>query len=245
MKKQRVNLLFAAAIASLCHVGQTQGDIVMNNLSGNVEYDGWDSLTSSTPGLSTTVLSTAPGFGSNEAGSGDANLLRTSGAHFPASAGLYSFGGHSTFEIADTSALSDVQTAVFSIQTWPNPDFGDGSTSAGSLNLAPTLNFNGGSQALTAGYTGVQYVGPFTFGGQSVNLHNYTFQWDLSSVGDSITSYDINWGQIVHTGVRGLQVESADVFSMSTAVTVVPEPASSALLGLGCILLIGLRRRRS
>lgn len=243
MKKQRRNLLLAAAIASLCAAGSAQAGFVANNLSGNVEYNGWVDLRAGTPGLTTATLSTAPGFGANEAGSSGAFLLRTSGGHYPASSSLYSFSTDSTFKLSDTSLLSGgVQTVVFSILTWPNPDFGDGSTSVGALSIAPTLNFNGGSQALAAGYTGSAYMGAFSGGGFDVDSYAYTFQWDLSSIGSAITSYDINWGQIVHTGVLGIQLENADVFSMSTAV---PEPASAALLGLGLAFVIGLRRSRS
>lgn len=222
-------LAIALAIALLQQ--SIQAAIVTNNLSGNVEYDGWDSLTSTTPGLNVTVLSTT-GFGSNEAGSGDAVLTRTSGSHYPASASLYSFGGNSTFEVSDSSALSDVNTVVFSIVSWRNGGV--------AINAGPSLNYNGGSQALAPDYLGEAEYGTIEFGG-TITTYAYTFQWDLSSVGDTITSYDVDWGQIVHAGVLAIQLESADVFSRSAAV--VPEPSCGLLVVLGLAAFADARRQ--
>ena len=211
--------------------------LVNNNLSGKVEYDGWNSLTASTPGLSTAVLTTAPGFGSNEAGSGNANLLRTSGGHYPAGSSLYSFSTPSTFEVSDTSALSNVGTVVLTINSWRNVI---------SYTVPPTLNYNGGAQALVPTYTGVAEAGMIDFGGP-VQTYYDTFQWDLSAIGATITSYDIDWGQQVHAGVIALQLESADVFSQSLATIAVPEPSSCAIVSLlgFAMLAKGRGRRRS
>lgn len=228
-----------AAIAAFYAASSAQAGLVLNNLAGNVEYDGWNSLTGTTPGLSTSTL--VAGFGSNEAGSGDAILRRTSGAHYPASASLYSFSTNSTFELADTVSLTDVNTVVFSIFTWPN---GDGSTPAGSIASGPFLNFNGGSQSLAADYVGVLPVGTIEFGGP-IPTYTYTFQWDLSSIDEDILSYDVDWTQIVHSGVLGLQLESSDIFSLSSAVAAVPEPASAGIIFGGAMTLVGgmVRRR--
>jgi len=233
MKKTLISTFATGGIFCL----SAQAAIVNNGFSGNKEYDGWDNLAASAPGLTTTILSTSPGFGSNEAGSGDATFLRTSGSHFPSSLSLYSFSGNSVFRLSDAvTTFADINTVVFTITTWSN---GNEGLPAGSFTSLPSLSFNGGSQALAASYFGTTSVGTVDFGGP-LPTYAFTFQWDLSSFGDAITSYDISWGQIVHTGVLGLQLESSDTFSMSNAV---PEP-SSALLAASAAVLAFRRRRR-
>lgn len=233
MKK---TLLSTFATGGLLCLG-AQAAIVNNNLTGSKEYDGWDNLKVSAPGLSTTIISTAPGFGSNEAGSGDALFLRTSGGHYPASQGLYSFGANSTFRVSDTvSSFSDIQTVAFTIVSWSN---GNEGLPAGSFTSLPTLNFNGGSQALAADYLGTNPMGAVDFGGP-IQTYAFTFQWDLSSISDPITSYDLSWGQIVHTGVLALQLESSDNYSLSSAV---PEPSSTLLVASAALLAFRRRRR--
>ncbi|MBK1815347.1 hypothetical protein JIN84_06965 [Luteolibacter yonseiensis] len=229
-------IILTSTAAGLLCLG-AQAAIVNNNLTGNKEYDGWDRLGSSAPGLTTTTLSTGSGFGSNEAGSGDAMLLRVSGGHYPASLGLYSFGSNSTLRVSDTvTSFSDIRTVAITIVSWSN---GDEGLPSGSFSSLPTLGFNGGSQALAADWFGTTRVGSVDFGGP-IQTYAFTFQWDLGSFGDPITSYDVSWGQIVHTGVLGIQLESADTYSLSNAV---PEP-SSALLAASAAILAFRRKRR-
>lgn len=232
MKKTLISTLATGGIFCL----SSQAAIVNNGFSGNKEYDGWDNLAASAPGLTTTILSTSPGFGSNEAGSGDATFLRTSGSHFPSSLSLYSFAGNSVFRVSDVvTTFADVRTVAFTITSWSN---GDEGLPSGSFTSLPTLNFNGGSQAVAASYFGTSAVGTVDFGGP-LPTYAFTFQWDLSSFGDAITSYDVSWGQIVHTGVLGLQLESSDTFSVSNAI---PEPSSALLVASAAVL--AFRRRR-
>jgi hypothetical protein len=214
--------------------------IVNNGLSGNTEYDGWDNLSSSA--LSTADL--ASGFGSNEAGSGDAVLTRQTGGFYPASASLYSFSSNSILEVADATAIAGLETVVFTVQTWANPSFGDGSTAAGSIANGPTLNLNGGADALAADYIGVEYLGPFSGGGFDVDSYAYTYQWDLSSLG-AITSFDLEWEQIVHAGVLALQLEQSDSFTVAASVSAVPVPAAVWLMLSGVGALMSMRRRET
>lgn len=233
MKKTVISTFATGAILCL----GAQAAIVSNNLTGNKEYDGWDTLAASAAGLTTTTLSTGSGFGSNDAGSGDALFLRTSGSHYPASFGLYSFAGDSTFRLSDTATtFSDIRTVAFTIISWSN---GNEGLPAGSFSSLPKLNFNGGSQALAADYMGTTPMGSVDFGGP-IQTYAFTFQWDLSSSGDSITSYDLSWGQIVHTGILELQLESSDTYSLSSAV---PEPSSTLLVASTAVLAFRRRRR--
>lgn len=233
-------LVAATLVALAVSAASSHAAFVSNGLTGNTDYDGWADLRAGTPGLSSATL--ASGFGSNEVGSGDAVLTRTGGAHFPASSSLYSFSVDSTFQVAEAVALADVKTIVFSILTWPS--VGDGSTAGDALSGLPVLNINGGTDAIPADYAGFEFFGAGSLGGFDVDTYAYTFQWDVTSLG-SVTSFDVDWGQRVHAGVVGLQLEQSDVFSLSTAVASVPEPTTIAIVGLaGCGLLASRLRRR-
>ena len=225
MKKQ----ILVGLIALAAGINQAHAAIATNNLIGNVSFDGWENLRA---GTLTTAQLTA-GFGSNEAGSGDALFTRTSGAHYPAGSSLYSFSVDSTFSVSDTTAVSGLGTVVFSIKTWLN---GDAWSTA-----APTLNYNGGSQSLAADLTGSKLDGSIDFGGP-IDLYTYTFQWDLTGLG--INNFNLNWGQLVHTGVLALQLEQSDTFTASAEVAAVPVPAAAWLFGSGLLGLAGVSRRR-
>lgn len=239
MKNLHLKALQGAIGAAVLAVAvpSAHASFVDNALTGNIEYNGWDVLNNSA--LNSTQLSA--GFTANEAGSGDATLTMLSGAHFPAGSSIYSFGGDSMFSVADATAISGIETVVFSILTWPNPSFGDGSTAAGAVSVAPVLSYNGGTQALAADYIGANDEGPFSGGGFDVDTFSYTYQWDLSLLA-GITDYDIEWGQINHTGLLALQLEQSDSFTMSAAV--VPVPAAVWLFGSGLLGLVGIARRR-
>lgn len=221
----------AACVLALTLAPQSaNAEIVNNGLTGNVEYDGWVDLRAGTPGLSTATL--ISGFTANEAGSGSGVLTRLSGFHYPAGSSLYSFSGHSQFQVAQ-SAVSDISNVVFTIRSWANPDYVTGTVGSGAILNGPTLNYNGGSQALTWDYAGTLALGSESGGGFEVNGEAFTFQWDLSSVTENISSFNVQWDQVVHAGLVGAQLESSDVFTVSSAVTAVPEPGSMAMLALG------------
>lgn len=225
MKKQ----IIAGLVALVAGIGHANAAIATNNLTGTTSYDGWAPLNSS---ALTTAQLTA-GFGSNEAGSGDATLTRVSGAHYPAGSSLYSFSVDSTFSVFDTTAVSGLETVVFSIKTWLNGDEWN--------TAAPSLSFNGGSQSLLADLAGSKLDGTIDFGGP-IDTYVYTYQWDLT--GQSVSSFSVNWGQLVHTGVIALQLEQSDTFTASSEIAAVPVPAAVWLFGSGLLGLAGVSRHR-
>ncbi len=200
--------------------------LVDNNLTGTVDYDGWDDFSG---------VSGAFPYGSFEAGSGDAELERISGGHFAATSSLYSFSTDSVLSVYDNTALAGVGTVVFSIETWLNED-----TWATAL---PTLSYNGGSQSLAADLVGSQAgTADISFGGEELDTYVYTFQWDITNSG--ATAFNVDWGQKVHTGVIALQLEQSDTFSVSPAVSAVPVPAAAWLFGSALLGLAGVGRHR-
>lgn len=250
MKRQtlyrRVVALVVAAGALLMGVAMNaQAKIANHNLTGNVQFDGWDVL-ASIPGYGFNDV--GPDFngppppnpsptwpaplGSMEVGSGDGTLDRTSGTHYSASLALYSFVGGSDFTIGDSSAIADLATVVLTIADWEG----------GSPSSAPLLSYNGGSQELASGFTSSGLFGTvnFSINGSTdpLDVNARTFQWDLTGLG--VTSFRIDWNAPIHTGITALQLEQSDEFTQAAA-EIVPVPASMALLGIGG--LAALRRR--
>lgn len=165
---------------------------------------------------------------------------RTSGSHYPASYGLYSFSGDSTFEVAVADAAAGVGSIV--LQTYINISLADGVNGVLSDDYLPRLSYNGGEQFLPATTLVRQSVdgGP-GMGGEaqppSPNNPNYlTFTWDLSSLPAAVDSFKISFGSDNHSQILALQVDQ---------IGAVPEPATLALAcaALGYIGLAALRSR--
>lgn len=219
-------------------VGAAAGqNLVTNNLSGNVQFDGWENLgglagygISEVGPFSPAGTAWPSAIGSDVAGSGDSTVNRTFGTHYSASASLYSFAGPSGFTMGDNSAIADLATVVFTIADW----------AGSSPTTDPVLSFNGGTQQLAATAVASNPFGDILFGGDSINISVRTFQWDLSAF-SGITDFSIDWTQGSSAGIVGFQLEQSDVFSVASAIPV-PAPGSLALLALGG--LTAARRRR-
>lgn len=150
---------------------------------------------------------------------------KVSGGGYFASSSIYNFDTPGTLRIFDSSAIASLATVIFQADL--------GSALAG----APTLNFNGGTQALVSDFQ-TTAPGGFTsgFGGPPAPTTNYAWQWDLRSLG--ATSYEINFGTIAHGTIFRLDLAAGDTFAQ-----VIPEPSSLILSAFGTFFLT--RRRRA
>ncbi|MFT3803621.1 MAG: PEP-CTERM sorting domain-containing protein [Burkholderiaceae bacterium] len=224
------------SMASFAYANTTHDAFV--DPADSVSFDGFNTLSSSR----ITAANLVSGITSNVAGSGDATFTRTSGAHYPATGGLYSFSGPSTFEVADSTVTANVDSVVF--QSFVNISNGaDGVWGLLSPQNLPTLSYNGGNQSLAAT---TQFTEPvpyldstFTPVPADPDNPNYArFTWDLSGVGAPITSYTIDFGLDAHSQALAFQVNQ---------VVAVPEPEAFAMmaLGMGVIGFVARRRRES
>lgn len=217
-------------------------------LGGTTQNDKWTNLTtSSNPGY--------PGFPGSGAWpapiqsniGGDASLNKTAngpgGGPYPASGSIY-FGGFSgdananggQLRVTDNTPVAGLETVVFQVEigeAWTY-DFYNG--------VLPTLSYNGGSQNLVADFTSLSqvYNGTVTMptGEEPIYINTWGLQWDLSSIGDEITSFTITFNGVQHSQVYSMQLDQSNTFTQA-----VPEPGTSALLLIsGCFLM--MRRRR-
>ncbi|MEM7469355.1 MAG: VPLPA-CTERM sorting domain-containing protein [Pseudomonadota bacterium] len=196
------------------------------NFSGASEYEGWSDMTRTrlpgypdpTMGGSSTDLWPMPIAPNDPGSAGNAEFDKISGGGYPAGSSIYNSFTPGNFTITNDNPLANLATVLFQIET------------GASIVSAPVLNYNGGTQAMTA---------DITFNGTGPIDNTYGFQWDLSGVVDVITSFDIDWGTSAFAANYAMQLDSADSFSP------VPVPAAFWLLVSACGGLFGATRRRS
>ncbi|WP_269538721.1 PEP-CTERM sorting domain-containing protein [Cerasicoccus fimbriatus] len=199
------------------------------NLPGNSTQSVWSDMNSST----LTVGEGYNNFGTNTAGwstpvspnSGTATFDKVAGTGgYPGTDSIYNFDTPGSFFITENSPLANLETVVFQ------------SDAVGGMMVAPTLSYNGGSQALAAINT---FVVGGDFSGMGSNSTIFGYQWDLSGIVDPISDFTINWTSVVHNGNYEMQLNQGDTFQ------VVPEPSTYALMaGIACGALILMRRQR-
>ena len=205
------------------------------------EHDGWENLVNSNPaysGLGGSYPGMTPWFssiGSNTAGTdGSGSFTKTSGSGYVGNGSIYS-GMAGSFSVSTTTGLSDVNTVIFQL---------DGGLNAAWNSYLPTLSYNGGSQALAADYSSFT-AGSYSSGapgGPTSSTTNLLYQWDLSAIGDSITSFSVDYDVAAHTSQYALQLDSS---AATLSGSVIPEPSSYALLaGLLAITACAIRRRQ-
>jgi MYXO-CTERM domain-containing protein len=135
--------------------------------------------------------------------------------------------------VGSTAALSGVNNIVFQIEI--AEVFGHTFFN----NVLPSLNYNGGSQALAATRSKLlsSTVGP-AFGGDTTTIHTWLLQWDATALG-AIGSFQINFSGVEHSDIYGLRLDQYENYLAT------PEPSSWALAAMGLVgAIAGMRRRR-
>jgi hypothetical protein len=226
------------ATAAAAHANTTHSAFA--DVAGAASTDGFNNLAA---GRITTANLVA-GVSSNVAGSdGDATFKRTSGTAYPASTGLYEWGGpRSTFEIS-IDAVENLSSITF--QSLVNVSIGANNIwGLLSANNLPQLSFNGGNQLLAATTQASSSVAFTDMTGTptaaTADNPNYSvFTWDLSSITTPITSVRLTFATDAHAQGLAFQVDQI-------AVAAVPEPGTYAMMagGLGLMGLMLQRRRR-
>ncbi|QBG48299.1 PEP-CTERM sorting domain-containing protein [Verrucomicrobia bacterium S94] len=230
---EHMNKKIKMMAAALMAAAVSQASLTDFGLSGNTLYDGWDGLTSAQyPGYGSYPGSGAwPGpMVANEAGSNGGELAKISGTGYAGGSSLYSPAG-GVFEVSQDSVVADLETIVFAV--------GYGAGTSASFTNGPTLTINGSTVIGAADST--FNLGSYndTIGGFEVTLTTDVFQWDLSSLGETVTSFSISYDVGEHAQQYGLQLEQSDTYTEA-----IPEPATMVLIGGAGGALFMLRRMR-
>lgn len=227
-------------------------------LGGTTEFEGWDALTTanyptgygSFPG---NMAWSSGGISALATGSGDAKIFKLanapSGGAFISSTSLY-FGGtsstvnnyNSTLGFRDTTPVAGVKTVVLQLdyaEAWTYDFYND---------VLPTLNYNGGSQALSAAFYSLVdrvYTGDFNgpTGPEPIYRNLHALQFDLSGISDPITSFEITFDGVQHSQLYAARLDQSSI-AYSESILPVPEPASIVALTAGAAALLARRRRR-
>lgn len=191
------------------------------SLPGTTEKSSWTLNNSNYPSATYNGFGTAANpWGASAtptSGTSSALLNKVSGYGYMSASGfMYTAGNDGSFRIYDDSPLASLQTIVF--QGGISDPFTAG----------PILNYNGGSQAIPAGYSALFSGSPYT---------DRVWQWDLNGISGPITSYEILFEG--HFAITSLTVDSGNSFTQ-----VVPEP-SVCVLGVSTLSLTFIRRRRA
>jgi hypothetical protein len=165
--------------------------------------------------------------------SGSGGTIDISSTAFQGSFGFYSFTADYTVNATQTASF-DIASVVWQIECSPNPDvawpYGNGPsltvvTTSGSQVLAAVAFRTGNSELRD------------NFGPNPIVYTAFAWQWDLSSISETINSITLTAPIPIHTSVTASQIDVANSF-----VQVIPEP-SALLLAFAALPLIARRRR--
>lgn len=226
-------------------------------LPGITDFDGWDNLSITNP----QILNASPPFPTFTTGgapwpepiesvltqgtptaadddpTGDAYFDKTSGFGYPAGVSIYSTPfGSGTFQVSDDTPVANLETIIFQVE------IGEGSSGFLAGDATLTINETTLVPLFAAGFdAGAPQPNPF--GGGTISVPIFSYQWDLTGLGP-VTSFDIDFGTAgTSTTIFALQLDQGSEF-----VEVVPEASSMILAGIGSLTALGIavrRRRRS
>ena len=212
------------AISTLA-ANATFASIVDNGLIGSVQTDSWEEL----GGLS----GTSAGLWANDLSAQTSTdtyavLSKTSGGHYSASMGLYSWSGPSVLRITSGNPLADASSIVFNIRTNSTHD-SIANLYIGSSSFVPSASFASIGESYES-----------SFGTLTPTFTSY--QWDLNNLGISeslqIEDLYVEFTAADHLSITGLQLDQSDTYNVATTVVSVPAAAwlfCSALLGVAVI----------
>jgi hypothetical protein len=212
--------------------------------SGSSVFDGWVNMYAATfPGISGGFPGSSAwsaSAGSNQIGSGDAELNKLSGSAFFATESLYfgslvqvpnAVGG--TLRVRDQTPLSGVRTIVLQIQIGQavGYDFHDPSG-------WPVLKLNGGNASVPANfrttldqYQSGTFESPET-GEEPLYVKTYAFQWNLGA--NATASFAIDFSATTHAQIYAMRLDqSTATFSQSVFASAPPSPPTMKVVSLG------------
>jgi hypothetical protein len=250
MPKFVLSALFGSALL-IAFAAPTMGatTLVTQNVSlgGTTFLSKWENsrlINANNPGYPSFPGSAAWPGPISGVGSAGANLVKVSGNAYPGAESLYT-GGNSTgnvfgsqLSLIDSISGIDLQQVSFQII------LGTAGAHGFFNGIFPVLNYNGGSQSLTATpvilgqEAGEPFENPDTGEFEDVFITNYQLVWDLSAITDPITSIDVRWSVVQHAQIYALQLDQGGI-------ALVPEPSSVALLMMGAGAFALLRRRKA
>ncbi|MEM1223498.1 MAG: PEP-CTERM sorting domain-containing protein [Verrucomicrobiota bacterium] len=249
LAKRGLSIGVASAILS----ASSLHGIITYVLPGNTDLDAWDNLTVTNPQVSAAggAYGSFPGASPwpapiesvltqdtvdtiDDDPTGDATFNKTSGFGYPAGVSIYSSPfGNGSYTVEDATPISNLETIIFQI------DIGEGSS--GFLIGDATLTVNGTTAValLDGGLVSADSTGN-PFGGGTITLGTFGYQWDVSGLGP-ITSFNIDFTTSgTSTTIYDLRLDQGDQFFAVG----VPEPGFAALiLGLGAMGIVARRRR--
>lgn len=209
----------AAACLLLGSIASAQ-TVVDSGLEGTLVFDGWEDLSQNAYDVSlhgAGYPGSAPWFAAmvaNASGSSGGELMKTSGAGYAAGGSIYSAAPGEYAIYNDTNVLANLETVVFSINASSGVSPAMLSVNGGEL-IAATSEWNLGSQTAD-------------IGGTTASFTTFSCQWDLTSIDEPITSFEVVLDNSAHNPLVQMQLEQSDTYSLIS-----PEVpgAASVLLG--------------
>lgn len=245
-------LLFLSLLASVTLALTAKAQIEVPQFSsGSSAFDGWVNMNNTGfPRISGGFPGSASWngtAGSNQSGSGDADLSKLSGSAFFATDSLY-FGSFTqvpnaiggTLRVRDQTPLSGVRTIVLQIQIGEAVGY-DIYDPTGW----PVLKLNGGTTSISANFTTLldsfeygTFDSPET-GEEPLNVNTYAFEWNLP-VG-SVSSIAIDFSAVTHAQIYGMRLDQSTAVLTQSVFGSVPvsTPPTLKLASLGTPFLNG------